>query len=431
MKLAVTGFVSGEAGSGASASVLVLRELLKLGHDIHFFSKPTFVDPRPLLGDFPNFHFVNVTNVGPDKLRQRIQNIPIVGLFGHRIDAGTYNRLLVNTIEKYHSKEKYDVCLWIGDYTRGRIVGLPTISCYMPVPGTDARSILRQYSEVKKMAGPVEAIKWRILANLRLSRIGLPNFNHSDHLIVTGEWSKKTLSSPSYFGVNENKISTLPLPIDLDLFNLPNNLHVGPRKDFLNILWVGRIVPRKRLDLFLNGAEMAIKQGVKLKLTILGDIKLVSGYDKLIRDFPFQNNLTWIRSPIPRKEVPNLYNVHDVLVQPSEEEDFGSSPAEAQACGLPVIVGHTSGNVDCLCSRDICLRDYSVERVYLAYREMSERKRNGSLNYPIISRKCALQHYSTEDITRSLIYRLESVKEEVKESEITFKYPHLIPEFPL
>jgi glycosyltransferase involved in cell wall biosynthesis len=46
-----------------------------------------------------------------------------------------------------------------------------------------------------------------------------------------------------------------------------------------------------------------------------------------------------------------------VLVQPSEEEDFGSSVAEAQACGIPVIIGPTSGNRDYLSARDIVLRE--------------------------------------------------------------------------
>ena len=48
---------------------------------------------------------------------------------------------------------------------------------------------------------------------------------------------------------------------------------------------------------------------------------------------------------------------HDVLIQPSEEEDFGSSVAEAQACGIPVIVGPTNGNRDYLSARDIVLRE--------------------------------------------------------------------------
>jgi glycosyltransferase involved in cell wall biosynthesis len=459
MKLAITGFVSGEAGSGASAHVLILRELLKNNHEIHFFSKPTFVDPRPLFEDYENFHFINVTNTGPDRFRQHIQNIPLIGLFGHKFDAGTYNRLLVKTIAKDHIKEKYDVCLWMGDFTRGKIAGLPTICCHAPVPGTDARSILKRYEEIKKMAGPIEALKWKMLAHLRL-KLGLPQFNYADHLIMTGQWAKNTMNS--LFGVNKDKMSILPLPIDLNLFNLPRvqiydheivwiqrkdeplkvtgyikskkkddiskETIIKGKNEPLRICWVGRIVPRKRLDLFLDGAALAINKGANLQLTILGDIKLISGYEKLITNFPFQNRLTWIKSVGERKHMPKFYHTQDVLVQPSEEEDFGSSPAEAQACGLPVIVGNTSGNADCVCSNDIVLSDYHPETLCNAYIEMSNRKSKDSA---VISRKCAERYYSVETITSSLIYRLENVKEEMGELEIFLKYHHLLPEFPL
>ena len=39
---AVTGFVSEQAGSVASANALLLRELLLRGHEVHFFSKASY-----------------------------------------------------------------------------------------------------------------------------------------------------------------------------------------------------------------------------------------------------------------------------------------------------------------------------------------------------------------------------------------------------
>ena len=92
MKLAVTGFVSEQAGSVASANALLLRELLLRGHEIHFYSKPSFVDPRPAVGERPGFRFFDVTNVGPDQFRRRVQHVPFVGFLAGRFDASTYNR---------------------------------------------------------------------------------------------------------------------------------------------------------------------------------------------------------------------------------------------------------------------------------------------------------------------------------------------------
>ncbi len=116
LKLAVTGFVSEQAGSVASANALLLRELLLVGHEIHFFSKASFVDPRPAVGNLPGFRFYNVSNTGPDQLRRRTQNVPIAGFLAGCLDAFTYNKLLFRVVSRVNAIEKYDLCFCMGDY---------------------------------------------------------------------------------------------------------------------------------------------------------------------------------------------------------------------------------------------------------------------------------------------------------------------------
>ena len=218
MKLAVTGFVSEQAGSVASANALLLRELLLRGQEIHFFSKASFVDPRPAVGNHPGFRFFNVTNYGPDRFRRRTQNLPIVGLLAENLDSLTYNKLLSTEVTRSHVTEKYDLCLWMGDYARGRTRGLLTVSFVQGLPGTDARSLFRQSSEVRTVAGLATALKWQALATIRLSRVGLPPLGDTDHFIVGSSHSKRTLHQ--LYGIPEERISSLPYPIDLELFNL-------------------------------------------------------------------------------------------------------------------------------------------------------------------------------------------------------------------
>jgi glycosyltransferase involved in cell wall biosynthesis len=418
MKLAVTGFVSEAAGSVASANALLIRELLRRGHEIHFFSKPSFVDPRPAVGRAPGFRFFDVTNVGADRLRQRLSRVPVASFLAGQFDASSYNRLLVQQITANHAREKYDVCFWMGDYARGRTPGLPTVCFVQGAPGSDARSILRQSSEVKRLAGAATALKWQILAKVRLSPWGLPPFGNADHLIVGSSQSKRSLHS--LFGIADHRVSKLPYPIDLELFNLQeaeppaskseSQSSAADRQDAqqeLRICWLGRIVPRKRLDLFLDGAALAIRKGIELRLTIVGGIGFIQGYEKMIEAFPFRDRLTW-RKSVPRKEVPQLLHAHDLLVQPSDDEDFGSSVAEAQACGLPVIVGETNGNADYLCSRDIHLKDDRAETLCEAYQEMSGRKARGQWGDPRTSRECAERNFSLENVATSLIEILKA-----------------------
>lgn len=398
MKLAVSGYVSAQEGSVASANALLLRSLLQDGHEVDFFSKPSFVDPRPCVGDHERFRFVCTDNIGPDRFRAKVQKVPVLGFLACRWDCATYERLLLQMMRKEHRTRGYDLCLWLGDYAPGRVKNLPMISFAQGPPGTDARSIIHRYSEIRQLAGAPKALQWLVLARLRLSSVGLPPLAHSDHIIVGSQQSKKTLSQ--VYGVADSRVSTLPYPIDLNLFRQAPSTATTAKE--LRVLWLGRIIPRKRLDLFLQGLELAIRQGLPVKATIVGGTGFVPGYDKLINRFPFPDRLRWVKS-IPRTQVPDLLAQHDVLAQPSDEENFGSSVAEAQACGLPVIVGHTNGNADYLCERDVHLTDdrpqtFANALLKLAGQPPAE---------PSKSRQLAERYFDLGTVTKRITHILE------------------------
>lgn len=426
MKLACTGFVSTTAGSVSAANALLLKELLRRGLEIDFFSKPTFVDPRPIAGGFPGFRFIPVTNRLFDSIRSKVERIPMAGAAAGVADSYTYNRLLVRQIARHHRERKYDLCLWLGDYARGAVPGLPTVSFPQGPPGTDARSILVRLSEIRRLVGPLQALKWQLLAKFRLSKLGVPPLRRSDHFIVGSQQSSSTLRA--LYAIPPHRISALPYPIDLELF-LPKalagreetgsidqtkansaaaDLARSSPDEPLRILWLGRIVPRKRLDVFLDGASKAIERGLDLRLTLVGSSGFIRGYESTIASFPFRDRLEY-RAKIDRSQVPGLLNQHDILAQPSEEENFGSSVAEAQACGLPVIVGRTNGNADYLSTRDIRLADEHPETFADALFEMSQRKKNGTWGEPSISRQVAEKNFRVDNVTEGLVRILETV----------------------
>jgi glycosyltransferase involved in cell wall biosynthesis len=403
MKLACTGFVSATAGSVAAANALLLSKLLDGGFEIDFFSKPSFVDPRPIVGSKPGFRFVPVNNTILNFTRERVERIPLVSVAAGVADTFSYNRLVVRRIGEENRHRNYDLCLWLGDYARGSVAGLPTVSYAQGPPGTDARSVMSRYAEIRNLAGAKQALKWRLFARLRLSPLGRPPLHHTDRFIIGSRQSANTLVK--LYSVDPHRISVLPYPIDLDLFK---PLSAPSQSGSLRVLWLGRIVPRKRLDIFLNGASLAIRYGVDLKLTLIGPSGFIPGYELMIRSFPYPDRLMY-HQRIERIQVPTLLNQQDVLAQPSEEENFGSSVAEAQACGLPVIVGHTNGNADYLSVRDIHLADERPETFAEALAEMAQRKVAGQLGEQKVSRQAAEQNFHIERVTRALIQILESV----------------------
>jgi glycosyltransferase involved in cell wall biosynthesis len=137
--------------------------------------------------------------------------------------------------------------------------------------------------------------------------------------------------------------------------------------------------------------------------TIVGGTGFVPGYEKLIESFPFPDRLSWIKS-MPRTEVPELLRQNDVLAQPSDEENFGSSVAEAQACGLPVIVGRTNGNADYLCPRDIHLADDRPQSFANALRRMAADTKQDTSE----SRALAEMHFDISRVSSQLTTILEN-----------------------
>lgn len=408
LRLAVTGFVSEQEGSVAGANALLLRGLLAHGCHLTFFSKSSFVDPRPAVGSHPHFTFCETENRATDRLRRRLQRIPFAGLATGLLDACCYRRLLVQKITQTHQSTPFDLCLWLGDFAAKGIPRTPTVSFVQGPPGTDARSVIDHFSEILELCGPITAFKWRALSHLRLSQWGLPALKPTDHFIVGSRQSSDTLEKR--YDISSERISTLPYPIDLNLFQ-PILGETKPRG--LRAFWLGRIIPRKRLDLFLEAAVQAIRQGLDLHLTLVGGVGFIPGYEKWIAAFPYPERLTW-EPYVARTAVPALLKDQDVLVQPSDEENFGSSVAEAQACGLPVIVGSTNGNADYLCARDIHLQDDRPETLARAFHEMALRKQNQPFAAPTISRQCAIDNFDVEKITDRLLDILQATVERSK-----------------
>jgi glycosyltransferase involved in cell wall biosynthesis len=128
----------------------------------------------------------------------------------------------------------------------------------------------------------------------------------------------------------------------------------------------------------------------------------------LIKAFEFPERLEWIES-LPRTEVPALFRRHDVLAQPSDEENFGSSVAEAQACGLPVIVGATNGNADYLCSRDLHLSNDQPETFAQALADMWRRKQLNLAGDVVESRRVAEEHFHIDPVVDRLMGVLNTV----------------------
>jgi glycosyltransferase involved in cell wall biosynthesis len=179
---------------------------------------------------------------------------------------------------------------------------------------------------------------------------------NSDVLICSSQWSRQSIID---YGISPEKVKSLPFPLDLDLFNPDQRVYDSATRK-KRLLWLGRLDPRKRLDLMIDAYRLLLKERQDVHLKIIGSFRHYAGYKALIDNFEFPEQIAY-EPVIDRVDVPALLQQSDLLIQASEGENFGFSVAEALSCGLPVVVGPTNGTKDFISDSSFVFKEYTPE----------------------------------------------------------------------
>jgi phosphatidylinositol alpha-1,6-mannosyltransferase len=113
-------------------------------------------------------------------------------------------------------------------------------------------------------------------------------------------------------------------------------------------LTVARLEPYKGVDTALRAVARIRKGGVDLHYVVVGVGKQRSAYRRLAESLKIANAVRFV-GPVPDADLPALYNAAEAYLGVSRKdqrvgvEGFGIALAEAAACGLPVIAGHSGG----------------------------------------------------------------------------------------
>ncbi len=115
------------------------------------------------------------------------------------------------------------------------------------------------------------------------------------------------------------------------------------------ILYTGRIDPFSKSDLIpllMAFQKIVSKHGDKVFLVLAGPIweRYKSKLDSALEEYGLSGHVV-MRSNIPRGSVPLYYSAADIFVSLSDtlQENFGLTPVEAMASGLPVVVSDWAG----------------------------------------------------------------------------------------
>ncbi len=389
MKIACYGFIDKESGSATSANFLLLKELLERGHKIDLYAIENFVCPKELFV-YENLKYFPCRIDFLNNLYKRIpQCLPVVQIYS-MISTSLYYRAFKRNIINNHKKIKYDLLLFLGVFAPFRIKGLISISWPQSAPQIEWESIRKLRGKILNLCGRKEyyLIKAFYIFDIFWKRRQLKNAD----FIICG--SQLTAEKWVEFGAEKKYIQALPYAMDLSLFKPQGEKHVKSKK---NLLWLGRITPRKRLDLLLDSFILLMEEKRDVYLKIIGHFPYAKRYKKLIENLPFPDHIEYKES-ISHSEVPSIMQDIDILIQPSENEDFASSPAEALCCGVPVIVGPLNGTKDYINPQSIIFEDYTAEALKKAIVLLLNNLESNSEQISIEARKTAEFHFNVRHI---------------------------------
>jgi glycosyltransferase involved in cell wall biosynthesis len=230
---------------------------------------------------------------------------------------------------------------------------------------------------------------------------------HVELSLADSEYNRQELAALGF-----KKTKVFPLFIDFDKYKKPESDFMLKlfKDDRLNILFVGRIVPNKRIDALIKVLFYYKKYISPLvRLIIVGKTSsLPRYYESLIRladEFYLKPEEIRFTGHIPDEEMYALYKASDVFLSLSEHEGFGLPFVESMIFDLPIIafnstaVPHTLGDSGVLIDSNECV-DRIAELVHLVANDEALRKTI------IRSQRKQLDRYKARDLQAFL---LESV----------------------
>lgn len=115
----------------------------------------------------------------------------------------------------------------------------------------------------------------------------------------------------------------------------------GPK---LELVWVGRLLPRKALELTLHGFSKVNNQ-LPIHLTVVGDGEMSQYIPEYIKTYNLNDRVTWA-GRVPYEQVKAFYRKADVFFFTSLRDTGPAQLLEAMAYSLPVVTLNIHGQAE-------------------------------------------------------------------------------------
>lgn len=126
--------------------------------------------------------------------------------------------------------------------------------------------------------------------------------------------------------------------------DLSDILRIAPAADHYDIMFAGRLLQHKRVDMLIQAVKVLKDQGHFISCAIAGDGPQKDNLQQLARDLGVARNIHFTGFIPDHRDVLALMKSSRVFVLPSEREGFGLVVIEANACGVPAITYNYAHN---------------------------------------------------------------------------------------
>ena len=400
LRLAAFGFLHKSSGSSATALFHVLQELVDRGHAVDFYHLPEMWKAEWLAGR-ENFRSLEVSDPvcmaiwgGINRLRPhvspRIEQL-LMTSFSQVANAVMFGRIK-RRLRAAHRVNPYHAMLALNMLSPWRVPGLRVIS-WPQGPPLGESSFLA--ANARRLSGQLGRGYYAgLMAGYGLKYVQYrSNVRKSDLIIGGSRWS---VDGWRKFGVPAAKLAALPFPLGPEVLTLPVVRDSQSRS--LLFLHIGRVVPRKRVDLLVRGFSEFRRDFPDARLLVVG--RQDYGRDlEIMRADPLLSSGVEYRDAVPREDVARLIAAADCVVQTSENENFGAAVAEALAAGRPVVVGPTNGTKDYLPPSCVVFSEYTPEAVAAGLLEIARRIQAAHVDLAAEARAAAKHHFNVAHVS--------------------------------
>lgn len=120
----------------------------------------------------------------------------------------------------------------------------------------------------------------------------------------------------------------------LDMANILKN---PPAPHGANILFAGRLLSHKNVDILLRATAIVLKKHPDVSLWIIGEGPARASLEALAKTLGIEHNVAFLGFLKDENELYRVMQASQMFALPSTREGFGIAALEANACGMPVI----------------------------------------------------------------------------------------------